>query len=249
MEHAIVDVKQLRHDPSAWHQCSHVLLFTQLFLQLFSSWRIFVPVSLSGSSLDRAHVTVLKHLQDKHTATVDALQFIRRAMNLLEPSASEVKVVDESTRLWHVQGLLEACVEHALMSWLSAESAFRCPLVQDLREKWDFVSAHPPIAASVTWARKNSGPGPEIYVASWNLSRDDHISVPHWVQESIMESMLQKVFEVLCHETHPKAILCLQGCQPELLQELDKMLQELHEKSNEKLQFGLCRRLNNHEAR
>ena len=185
-------------------------------------------------------------LQDRHTATVDALQFIRRVMSLVEPSADEV--VEESARLRQVQDLLEACVEHVLMSWLSTESAFRRPLVQELRDKWDFVSAHPPIAASVTWPRKP--PGPQIYVASWNLSHEDHISDQGWLQESILENTLQKVLEVLCHETHPKAILCLQGCQPELLQKLDKKFEEPDEKNHGKprRKFRLARRRTDFEA-
>ncbi|CAE7483242.1 NLRC3 [Symbiodinium necroappetens] len=132
--------------------------------------------------------------------------------------------------LQEVQELLEACVELVLMNQLGSSWHFPHHLVEPLRDKWDFVSDHLPVGAGL---RKGAlGLGKELYVVSWNVLNHhflEHIekdlqglrgSSIHRAERvgqivDAVKTMLDRQSEM------PKAIVCLQGCWPELLGELE----------------------------
>ena len=170
----------------------------------------------------------------------DSLQSVDDVLRIMDDWADEV-TVDESRhkvdreRMRRVKDLLEGCVDTWLMNWLAHPP--HGPLVRALPMS-KFKSAHPPIGAMIKWP--NLPPGPQIYVASWNLSGEDEAG--H--QEPPMEWIVQKILEILEHKVYPKIILCLQGCWPDLLKKLaEKFEKRKEDKRNEEKKKGVSKRI------
>ncbi|CAE7216294.1 NLRC3 [Symbiodinium sp. CCMP2456] len=145
--------------------------------------------------------------------------------------------------LQEVQELLEACVELVLMNRLGSFLHFPHPLVEPLHEKWDFVSDHLPVGARLR-SKGALALGKDLYVVSWNVLNHhflEHIekdlqglrgSSIHRASKMSMKRVRQIVDAVKTmlnrQSEMPKAIVCLQGCWPELLGVLEWELRDLH---------------------
>ncbi|CAE7753203.1 NLRC3, partial [Symbiodinium necroappetens] len=156
--------------------------------------------------------------------TVSAKQD-RAAVGQEQTAAEQVEKV-----LQEVQELLEACVELVLMNRLGSMLHFPSPLVEPLHDKWDFVSDHLPVGARL---RKAMGLEKDLYVVSWNVLNHhflEHIekdlqglrgSSIHRASKMSMKRVrliVDAVKTMLDRQSEmPKAIVCLQGCWPELV--------------------------------
>ncbi|CAE7470671.1 NLRC3 [Symbiodinium natans] len=143
--------------------------------------------------------------------------------------------------LEQVHDVLEGCVELAVVNWLGSSQNFKHPIVEPLRALWDFPSDHPPVGAQVAMKMKaRSGqelPSKSLSVCSWNVLNRHYMKFINEDLQGLKGSRLQQisaeqraqeivdaVMEMLCHESHPKAVLCLQECWSELLDLLEKEL-------------------------
>ncbi|CAE7380243.1 ANK3 [Symbiodinium sp. CCMP2592] len=144
--------------------------------------------------------------------------------------------------LKELQELLEACVELVLMNRLGSFLHFPDPLVEPLHGKWDFVSDHLPVGARL--CGKGTWHGKDLFVVSWNVLnhhflehiekdlqglRGSSINPASKMSMKRVRQIVDAVKTMLDRQSEmPKAIVCLQGCWPELLGVLEWALRDLH---------------------
>ena len=146
----------------------------------------------------------------------EAAHHIQKIQESLESKKEHVQ-----SQLYKAQLVLESCVETVLIGKLG-----NCgPLAKPLGELWTFPVNHVPLAALLTLGKHR------IKVASWSVSNQIHQKSTNTATRRLIGSakteyqeattpesrIIQKVKEMLQKNFD---LLCLQGCWPELLEQM-----------------------------